>query len=702
MGIATTQKVYISSVPLEKAVPENHPSRYPAWPGLVFLFLLLPLILLPELARREAVRHLESRLNVSVAIRDVDLNPFTGRAQIKDLVIGGDRGGQPVLRVPVLDLTLDRDALLRRDVIIHRVTAHHLALHLERTGPTHWNIDPILRSRWEGGQNLGVFTIGQIQVTEGSITVVDRTTTPIVTNVLEDLDLTLQPVPMTADEEPGQIVGKARMGEGSVQMSGTLHLNPFESHLALGATRVPVAGMLGYVNELLGNGKSLGGTLDGRLQIAATLDTQGYLLVQMDGGFQGRGLEFWIPGYDKPFFHATEFTADKARVSLTPRLIVEIPNVKLTDATVRLMRDPKGALNVRRLWGDVLTAASTNGSTPHKSPAPDPPLVVKHLTMHESRIEFVDATLNPTFTGALSDMRADIHNAHPHKDRATFALTGTLSGSAPVALKGWFTPAKRPPKFYIEGTVRDFELSHVNAYAEKYIRHTIRRGRVTTDVKYTYDGRNLNAGNVIRLRQVKVGDPLGAEFEAEVGIPLKLALALLEGSDGEILMRVPIEGNLDHPEMQLNGVVWEAVRNAILKTVTIPFQLFGKILKAGGKILSVQIEPVTFQPGSVTPNARGKERLERLVTFLKKRPQLELELEGRASLAEAKAVSPERRRGRVATEHELRKLADDRARYVERTLVARGIAPGRLFILNGDADTVTQQGNGHVEFSMLN
>lgn len=694
MGIATTEKVYIM------AVPSSHPSRYPAWPGLVFLFLILPLILAPEYARREAVRQLETRINAPVSIRDVDLNPFTGRARIHDLVIGGDGGSDPILRVPTLDVTLDRDALLGRDVIIHRVTAHRLALHLERTGSTTWNIDRIIRSRWEGGASLGALKIAQIQVKDGSITVVDRTTTPAVANVLRDLDLTLQPVPLTPQAEPGQIVGEARLGEGPVQMSGTLHLNPFSNHLQLTATSVPIAGFHGYANELVGPTESVKGTFDGKLDVTATVDTRGYLAIDVQGALTGRGVTMWIAGDEKPFFYATRLKADLARMSLMPKLHVEVPTVQVTEATVRVTRDQKGTFNVRRLWPDVLAKRPTGTKRGGRSTAA-PPLVVQHLTMDNSRIEFVDATLTPTFTGAMSNMSAEVHNRYPKKDRADLKLKGTLAGAAPVALTGWFTPVARPPKVYIQGTVRDFELSRVNPYAEKYVRHPIRRGRVTTGVQYTYNAGNIDAGNEIRIRQIKVGDPLDKDFEAEVGIPLKLAVGLLEGLDGEIHIQVPVRGDLDNPEMQLDSVVWDAVRNAIIKAITVPFQLFGKILKAGGKILSVRIEPISFRPGSVTPDARGEKRLKQLVTFLRKRPKLELEIEGQASVAEAKAVSRDRRRGRVATELELRKLADDRARYIERTLARRGIARKRLFVLKGEPEAVSKDESGQVAFRML-
>jgi outer membrane protein OmpA-like peptidoglycan-associated protein len=94
-------------------------------------------------------------------------------------------------------------------------------------------------------------------------------------------------------------------------------------------------------------------------------------------------------------------------------------------------------------------------------------------------------------------------------------------------------------------------------------------------------------------------------------------------------------------------------------------------------------------------------QLDRLATFLRKRPNVELQLRGRASRREAKALPKKRRRGRGSTEQKLRKLAEDRARLVERTLVRRRVAAKRLFVLTGDPNAVKKRGTGRVEFRLL-
>lgn len=674
----------------------HRPGHYPAGPGLVFLFVVLPLLLLPVVVRHVAVQRLDALIPASVAIRDVDLNLFTGRAQVSDLVIGGD-GPETILRVPTLDLQFSRRALLHRQMIIHTVTAHQPTLRLERTGNRRWNVTEIFRSLVEGDADTGEFTIARLDVQGGLITVVDHTTTPVAKSLVKDLALTIRPVPLIPEAKPGQVTGNFQLDGAPVQMSGTLHLiSPFVTRLKVNATRVPLTFFQGYVQHYLSGAEAVAGDLDGRLNVVATLNQQEYLVIEMSGAIEGRGVAFGFPGNKKPFFRAARLTADPVRASNMPVVHAEVASVQLTGMTVRIERDHDGNFNLRRLWAAIPPEGGA-GTTPSGAPAP---LAIRHLEARDSRMLFVDGTVTPTFTGELSPATVEVRKPSPKTDRASLKIKGILGGSAPVELSGWFTVA-RPLKVYLEGTVNDYELSRVNPYAVKYVRHQIQRGRVTTKVKYHYDAGNLDAGNEIRIRQIKVGDPIEDEFEGQVGIPLKLALALLEGLDGEITLKIPVEGKLDNPKFLFSSVVWKAVRNGILKALTAPFRLIGKIVTVGGKITAVRIDPIGFQPGSLKPDKRGVKRLDRLAAFLRKRPNVELQLRGRASRREAKALARQRRRARGSTEQKLRKLAEDRARFIERALVRRRVAAKRLFVLTADPNAVKKRGAGRVEFRLL-
>lgn len=676
----------------------HRPSHYPAGPGLVLLLVVLPLLLLPMMVRQRAVRHLETLIPAPVAIAKVDLNLFTGKAQIRDLVIGGNGAGA-ILHVPALDVHFSRRALLRREVIIHRATARQPALRLERTGHRHWNVSEIFHALVEGDAGTGQFTLNRLDIQGGQVTVLDHMTNPIATSHLRDLAVTVQPVPITPGEKPGQVTAEFHLDEAPARMDGTLHLNPFASQLKVTATRVPLTFFQGYVQHFLPGAEAVAGDLDGHLNVAAGLNQEADLVIEISGTAEGRDVALGFGNDKKPFFLATRLRAESLRATNMPVPHAEVPQLQIAGATFRLERESDGNFNLRQLWA---TAPIETWTGPSSSGASNvlAPLAIRHVMARDSRIVFADHTLTPSFAGALSGTTVEISKPSRETDRASLKIQGTLEGSAPVDLQGWFTVAQ-PFTVHLEGSVQDYELSKVNPYAVKYVRHQVQRGRVSTGVKYRYENGRLAAGNEIRIRKIKVGDPIEDEFEGQVGIPLKLALALLEGLDGEIHLQVPVEGQLDNPEFRFNKVVWSAVQNAIVKGLTAPLRLIGKLVTVAGKITAVRIDPIAFQAGSPKPDAAGVERLDRLVTFLRTRPNVELQLRGRASHQEMKALPQQRNPGSGSPEQQLRKLAEERARFIERTLVRRGIAAKRLFVLTGDADAVKKQGAGQVEFRLL-
>ncbi len=115
----------------------------------------------------------------------------------------------------------------------------------------------------------------------------------------------------------------------------------------------------------------------------------------------------------------------------------------------------------------------------------------------------------------------------------------------------------------------------------------------------------------------------------------------------------------------------------------------------------MRIKPIGFLPGSLEPNPDGRRQLEKLINFLRNKPKVELQVLGRATPHEVKALRKRQSRGKAVTMQMLHKLAEDRSRLIERILVRRGVKPKRLFILTGDRRSVTDAAPGRVEFDLL-
>lgn len=110
---------------------------------------------------------------------------------------------------------------------------------------------------------------------------------------------------------------------------------------------------------------------------------------------------------------------------------------------------------------------------------------------------------------------------------------------------------------------------------------------------------------------------------------MKLAVALLKDTKGNIDIQLPVAGDLNNPEFSVMPIVWQTLRNLVLRAVQAPFKFIAGLAAGGNEDLGT----VPFAAGSdeLTPEAQAN--LDKLADALKERPALRLEVEGVASAA---------------------------------------------------------------------
>ncbi|WP_438942671.1 DUF748 domain-containing protein, partial [Ralstonia solanacearum] len=112
-------------------------------------------------------------------------------------------------------------------------------------------------------------------------------------------------------------------------------------------------------------------------------------------------------------------------------------------------------------------------------------------------------------------------------------------------------------------------------------------------------------------------------------LPVRLAVALLKNSRGEIDVRVPVSGSLDDPQFSLGGVIVRAFVNLIVRAVTAPFSLLANAFGGGGEELGY----IEFDPGTAAISQASMAKIDKLATALKDRPALKLDIIGRVDPA---------------------------------------------------------------------
>jgi hypothetical protein len=305
------------------------------------------------------------------------------------------------------------------------------------------------------------------------------------------------------------------------------------------------------------------------------------------------------------------------------------------------VRNQAGNLNVSRLWSaDDQQNAQTkkDESKPQDSDEQtETSVAIRLISVEEGNIAILDRSVSPNYDTRLTAVSGKVTDLRPKAERAELKLNGVLGESAKLSLTGWFTPYAEKSNMQLEGTIRSYALPPLNPYATEYVSHRIQRGQITMDVKYTMEEGKVKAVADVVLRQVRVGERTGDEFVRRIGIPLELAVALLEDINGVIDLRFAITDESGF-KVNIASLIWEAVRNAVVRAITAPFRLVGNILTLGGRVGEIRIDPIPFEPGTREISSHAAQQITKLAELLNDKPRLDLKIFGGASRAEIESL----------------------------------------------------------------
>ena len=195
-------------------------------------------------------------------------------------------------------------------------------------------------------------------------------------------------------------------------------------------------------------------------------------------------------------------------------------------------------------------------------------------------------------------------------------MTSSPNGSARV--EGSIVPFN-PSRFTdLQVVFSNVLVPSLSPYTVTFAGRKVQSGRLWLDLDYKVENGELLGSNDIRLADFTLGERV--EAPDAMNVPLKLAVALLTDSKGEINLSVPVRGDVDNPRFSVADAVKQALGNVINRVVTAPFRALGKLF--GGKAES--LASIEFRPGSADLSPEQREKLDALTRALQDRPQLQL------------------------------------------------------------------------------
>ena len=304
---------------------------------------------------------------------------------------------------------------------------------------------------------------------------------------------------------------------------------------------------------------------------------------------------------------------------------LSLARVNLEKPYVRFMINDDRTTNI----DDLLIPQPASTTTAKSTASKEKPLGIHigAIAINDGSANFADFSLTPNFQTAVQQLNGligtiDSRNPKP----APVNIAGKVDRYAPVTIKGSVNPFDPMASLDIATSFRRVELTTLTPYSGKFAGYRIRKGRLNLDLHYLITNGQLKAENKLVVEQLQLGEKV--DSPDAVDLPIKLAIALLKDTDGKISIELPISGDLNNPQFSVMPIIWQTVRNLVLRAAQAPFKFIGGLINGGG---AEDLGTVSFAPGSSELSPEAQKALTTLAQALKERPALRLEIEGTAA-----------------------------------------------------------------------
>ena len=457
----------------------------------------------------------------------------------------------------------------------------------------------------------------------------DRTTPNPAKNGISRLDVSVKNISLAEPASTAVItLAATTIPGGSIKVEGSVVREPLSADLGITVSSLPLGGITPYIEPFL-NLRIAGGTVaaNGSASLRGAV-----------AGFKGDVIvdQFaLVDGVKAEEFAGFTQLAIQGIDAVSAPLSARIAEIKLVAPTARVVINADKTTNLDPiLRRDAVTPGSVSAGKPVTAPVSDaaapvvaPAWSLGKFTLISGAFTLADRSVKPAarialdhFSGTVAGLssadlqRGDVDIRGKLNGSGTIALTGKLDAKAATHVPGALTE--------IVVDVKGVDLSPIAPYIGTYAGYELARSGLAVDVKARLSQRKLATENVVTLNQFTLGAATNSPDATK--LPVRLGVALLKDSAGNIVLDVPVNGDLDDPEFKIGRVVMRVIGNLLVKAATSPFSLIGSAFGGGGDELAYQ----EFAAGSVTPSEVEMKKIDTLRKALKGRPALNLDITG--------------------------------------------------------------------------
>jgi len=460
----------------------------------------------------------------------------------------------------------------------------------------------------------------EIQLKALQLHFVDRSLSEPAPQTVDIVDVALSPFTLEQGSEFDLLAQLTINTTGKTTIAGKVGAMPPMAALAIGLREIPLPPINSYLHDTIRLNLTQG-SIDADLQLdyqneaSQSLGLRGDIDIRQLDTFDLADQEKWIH-WQNLAVKTLDFQLEPASLNIASIELVEpyFDAIVFENSETRLFR---------MLVPAVKQPPASNESTDNpKTDESAFPITIAKFKLTNGTMDYKDFNLPLNFATHIHSLQGQVVDISTVSSKPTELL---LDGKIDQYGKAKITAASQlnaPHAFSeIKLDLSNVDITSASSYSGKFAGYAIDAGTLALNLDYRIEQGQMLGDNHLLLEHLTLGDTV--DSPDAVSLPLKLAVALMKDIDGNIDIDLPVEGDLNNPEVKIGGIVWKAFSNLLIKVVASPFKMLGGLFENGD---DSGFDNVSFTPGTSALSSSEQQKLDKLSHALLQKPALALSL----------------------------------------------------------------------------
>jgi len=599
--------------------------------------------------------------HVSTTNQGLDVLVDSGNVTVRDLQIQRKGTNDPLITIPLLEVTDVSVDVLKKDVNIPAVKARDARFvgWVDKDGTMNYQTlfapagsatdspdtlsPPVVEPEPAKTEAPWTVMVEDIDLENFTIEMEDRQPATPARLLVDALHFHTSQVSSALDQ-PLPIDLSFRLNQtGQVDLKGSVDIEPLSVQLNVSLADIALKPFQPYLAPFVqfevGSGAL---TLRGKTHFQNASKTEP--MVTFAGSIGLSKFALVDPESSKPFLRWHDLAFKDLALNIEPTT-VKVKEIALLKPAVVVAIDSDGSSNLKRLFAppgqaDEQPIEEEEPVTEEPS-SPSLPIQIETVRIDNLQLQLADRSITPNVVMKIEEFSGTIKGLSSEQlAKADVNLAGKIDRHSPFRIQGKINPLSEDAYTDVRVSFKNLALTTASPYSGKFAGYPIKKGKLSLDLAYKLSKNELVGENKVLVDQITMGSRV--ESPDATSLPIPLALALLKDRKGQINIDLPVRGNLDDPDFSYGGIIWNALGNLIVKVATSPFSIIGGLI--GGDADDLQF--VAFPAGAKEISPAEQEKLAALGKALADRPGLRLDITGAAdsgvdgnALAEAKLLT---------------------------------------------------------------